>query len=295
MTASNPPNNHENYYRAMDILHTNLKLLYDRLNFFLVGTAFLIAAIVTGVIESHFFNTEIQDKAWPLILLLHLISAVGFIVALLFTSTNYLNAKMIGRMQSKLMEADAPKNLETTDPYAWVEGIIKTEWRVTPSEFLKKDLKGFICSPVTYSKDNPSAHTWFMPLIFVIFWVLLWFTVPTWGLNKVYFAVPGGCVGILLIYLSCIYLKNRRRRKPVLFFALLSPKGEGKDAIEHLKKLKVIEGIEKLEVYSTSGRFKGLIFFEAKDEKNAMKFVKETGLDTYYTVETITAIAAKEI
>jgi len=293
LTGSNPPNNRENYYGAMDILHTNLKLLYDRLNFFLVATAFLIGALVAAVVESHFFNMEIH-KALPLIILLHLIAAVGFILALLFTGMNYMNAKMIAGMQCNLMESEDPSKFEK-HPYAWVKGIIETKWRATPSELLEKDLKGFICSPLTYSKDNPSAHTWFIPLIFVIFWVLLWFTVPTWGVHKGYFAFPAGFVGISLIYLFYIYLKNRRRRKAMLFITLLSPKDKGTEAVEHLRKLKAAKGIEQLEVYLTFGRFDGLIYLKTEDANSAMRFVTETGLDNYYTVETLTAIPLKEI
>jgi hypothetical protein len=45
--------------------------LFSRLNFFLVGTAFLVAAFVTAVVTHH-------EGSWSLNLLRHAIAAVGF-------------------------------------------------------------------------------------------------------------------------------------------------------------------------------------------------------------------------
>ena len=81
----------------------------------------------------------------------------------------------------------------------------------------------------------------------------------------------------------------------MLFMSLLSPKGKGKEAIEYLKKIKAPREITIRDVYITFGRYDGIIVFEAPDMKTAMNFVMETGFATDYTVETLTAIPAKEL
>jgi len=81
----------------------------------------------------------------------------------------------------------------------------------------------------------------------------------------------------------------------MLFLTLLSPKGKGREAVSYLKKLEAPQGITIHEVYFTFGRYDGLIVFEAPDLKMAMNFVMEPGFATDYTVETLTAIPAKEL
>jgi len=81
----------------------------------------------------------------------------------------------------------------------------------------------------------------------------------------------------------------------MLFITLLSPKGKGREAVSYLKELKAPQGTTIHDVYLTFGRYDGVIVFEAPDVKTAMNFVLETGFTTEYTVETLTAIPAKEL
>jgi len=81
----------------------------------------------------------------------------------------------------------------------------------------------------------------------------------------------------------------------MLFITLLSPKGKGKEAVNYLKELKATQGVTMRDVYFTFGRYDGLIVFEAPDMKTAMNFVMEAGFATDYTVETLTAVPAKEL
>jgi uncharacterized protein with GYD domain len=81
----------------------------------------------------------------------------------------------------------------------------------------------------------------------------------------------------------------------MLFITLLSPKGKGIDAVKYLKTLKEKESIKIRDVFFTFGRYDGVIVFEAPNEKEAMKFVMETGFSTQYTVETLVAVSAKEM
>jgi len=81
----------------------------------------------------------------------------------------------------------------------------------------------------------------------------------------------------------------------MLFITLLSPKGKGVDAVKYLKSLKETGNVKIQDIFFTFGRYDGIIIFEAPNEKEAMKFVMETGFSTQYTMETLVAVSAKEI
>lgn len=81
----------------------------------------------------------------------------------------------------------------------------------------------------------------------------------------------------------------------MLFVTLLLPKGRGTEAVSYLKELRARQGITIRDVYFTFGRYDGMIIFDAPDVKTAMNFVMETGFATDHTVETLTAIPAKEL
>ncbi|RLI44254.1 hypothetical protein DRO69_07795 [Candidatus Bathyarchaeota archaeon] len=81
----------------------------------------------------------------------------------------------------------------------------------------------------------------------------------------------------------------------MLFITLLAPKGKGEKAVRYLKELKAPNGITVRGVYFTLGRYDSVILFEAADAETAMRFTMEVGFETNYTVETLTAVSAKEI
>lgn len=81
----------------------------------------------------------------------------------------------------------------------------------------------------------------------------------------------------------------------MLFVTLLTPKGKGREAVNYLKKLKAPQGIKVLDIYFTMGRYDGVIIFEASDAKTAIRFAADVGFTTDYSVETLTAIPAKDM
>ena len=81
----------------------------------------------------------------------------------------------------------------------------------------------------------------------------------------------------------------------MLFVTLLTPKGKGREAVNYIKKLKAPKGIKILNVYFTMGRYDGVIIFEASDAKTAIRFAADVGFTTDYSVETLTAIPAKDM
>ena len=85
------------------------------------------------------------------------------------------------------------------------------------------------------------------------------------------------------------------RNFEVLFLTLLAPKGKGEPAVGYLKKLKAPRGITIRDVYFTLGRYDSVIIFEAPDAKTALSFAMEIGFATDYSVESLTAVPAKEL
>jgi len=81
----------------------------------------------------------------------------------------------------------------------------------------------------------------------------------------------------------------------MLFITLLVPKGKGEEAVKYLKELKAPKGIIIRDVYFTFGRYDGIIVFEAPTTKAAMDFAMRVGFATNYTMETLTAVSAKEV
>ncbi len=81
----------------------------------------------------------------------------------------------------------------------------------------------------------------------------------------------------------------------MLFVTLLAPKGKGEAAVGYLKKLKAPRDIVVRDVYFTLGRYDSVVIFEAPDAKTAMNFAMEIGFATDYSVETLTAVPAKEL
>lgn len=81
----------------------------------------------------------------------------------------------------------------------------------------------------------------------------------------------------------------------MLFVTLLAPKGKGEAAVRYLKKLEAPKGVTVRNVYFTFGRYDSVVIFEATDVKTAMNFAMEIGFATDYSVETLTAVPAKEL
>jgi uncharacterized protein with GYD domain len=81
----------------------------------------------------------------------------------------------------------------------------------------------------------------------------------------------------------------------VLFVTLLAPKGKGEAAVRYLRKLEAPRGISVRDVFFTLGRYDSVVIFEAPDAKTAMNFAMEIGFATDYSVETLTAVPAKEL
>jgi hypothetical protein len=175
---------------AMEIFHQNLSLQFGRLNFFLVSTAFLIAALTTVTIV----GGNVAQASLRVDLLAYAIVAIGYYLALFFALTNLLNANLLARMQKELMQQHG---FVTQSPYAGVKNIVESEWKIGN---ITRSLLRFLRDPITYGKDSPSAHTWLIPALFVVFWLVTWlFVLPlcwaTWA-----FSLGLPCFSLLFLW-----------------------------------------------------------------------------------------------
>ena len=70
-----------------------LDRLFQRVNFFLIGTAFLITAFV-ALVSSEAFGMSLHSHSYNLLILAHSVGAAGFYLALFFAVMNYCNARV---------------------------------------------------------------------------------------------------------------------------------------------------------------------------------------------------------
>lgn len=173
----------ESYKLATHLLFHELDSLFARFNYFLAGTAFLATAFAVVVVSSE--NNIVGNC--QLKVLAHAINAVGFYIAFFFMTTNYLNAKLIGQLQQEIMdEGEIVKVL----PYTRLKAIIDEAWHMR--DFLR-DFKRMICNPLVHSKRSPSSYTIYIPSLFIVFWVVIWFVVlQIWYIPFAFcFGAPG--------------------------------------------------------------------------------------------------------
>ena len=238
------------------------ELLNRRFHFFLIGTSFLIAAFAVAVTSP---KDGVVDSC-QVLRLAHFVNAAGLYTALVFVLYNFYTASLIS----------AQGQFHT--PFELIRRFFRDLWR-------------FMTHPLDTNRTG-HADTWLVPFGFAVFWIIVWFVVlpDRW--------VPGAFgIGLPLFILGLQQTISTQRRKAMLFITLLSPKGKGEEAIKYLKEdaLKAPKSIKVRDIYFTLGRYDGVIVFEAPDVKTAMDYVMKVGFATDYSVETLTAISAKEL
>lgn len=162
----------------------NLGRIFQRFNFFLIGTAFLITAY-TSVVTSNMFSSEGDCRA---IILANAINAVGFYLAIFFTITNYWNVKLL----------DMTSDDKSPQTYSIKSLII--------------DMLGDFChllwEPLDISRGHPAPHTWLLPIGFAVFWFVLWFIV----LKNIWIPIVAGIL-IPVAYIIIMLIKSFMKRE----------------------------------------------------------------------------------
>jgi len=161
------------YKTAIEYRNGERDLLFERLNYFLVGTAFLATAYATLVIEqlSHPSNT-IFYLAW-------LINGVGFYLSVFFAIINNLNSKILIRLDCYIHNFEIG-SIHTYAPFTHIhDNVIKQVFE----DYFHNNTLEFIAGPITgvvrYFRepfDQREAFVpYFVPLGFAIFWAIAFF------------------------------------------------------------------------------------------------------------------------
>jgi hypothetical protein len=154
----------EKYRMALQLREGELNRLFQRVSFFLVSTAFLIAALVALVTSKSFSNSI------PLNVFAYMLTSIGLILSIMFTIANYLN-DMVIRKIIELIKDIAADNLPKASIGRFYE-LIKND-KPGPMKLLGK----FCCdlfkvfSNLTSATEITAPHVWLIPFLFVFFWV----------------------------------------------------------------------------------------------------------------------------
>jgi hypothetical protein len=163
----------EAYDKATGILDRDVKLLFQRLNFFLVAMAFLVAGFAAV------FGAGQNSRA--LLNIDYVISGAGFFASIFFASINYLNTRIIRQTGRYIRELEGMKFGELVDdthmPYARVEQIVQEEMNRRTTLILLplmlRQLFNVLFRPRHAAKENIADHVYIVPLGFSLFWLCL--------------------------------------------------------------------------------------------------------------------------
>lgn len=79
---------------------TNITLLFQRLNYFFIATAFLIAGFASSYATAR--ANELDDVLW----IAYVLIGIGIIISLFFTVINYLNGRIIYEISKHIMKLE---------------------------------------------------------------------------------------------------------------------------------------------------------------------------------------------
>ena len=164
------------YETAFHLQRSEVTGLFQRLSFFLIGTAFLVTAL--AAVSPYLLANNPNDK---LVLLGHIITALGYYAAFFFLFTNYLNTRIIRLLGDYIR--DLEEGASRPPPHLYLEDRTSTLSNRPLAMIwdLIVEVCGIFLSPFKFHKKRPAPHTWLLPLGFVIFWTVVWFLiVPTY-------------------------------------------------------------------------------------------------------------------
>lgn len=168
------------YNKAVEILNRDTALLFQRLNFFLIATAFLIAA----------FATVLTVGTGSILLNIdYILSAAGFVYSLLLAATNYLNTRIIwqiGEYIRNLEDKDFGDVVEQgQEPYKRIDQIVKGSMNRRTTFSLIPSMVGsvftVIGNPSKTARESVADHTYIVPLLFVVVWLALFVFLLCWN------------------------------------------------------------------------------------------------------------------
>ena len=161
MTISGKKDDRELFYNtAIKLQEREISLLFQRVNFFLISTAFLIGALAAFIVSK---RATVDTFLFSI-----LICATGFILSFIFTIANYTNARIIDELHLYLRRIE--DNDVVAPPYEYLDTVLNTfsDFDKLSDDFKKKYVAKL--KLVNYTKTAP--HTWLIPFGFIFIWII---------------------------------------------------------------------------------------------------------------------------
>jgi hypothetical protein len=156
----------EMFKTALQLREGEMNRLFQRVNYFLVGTAFLIAALVTLIVSTHF------KDVFALQLFAYLLTSVGLGLSVLFTFSNYINDRLIRIIWELIKNIEVGKGPESS-VITWFHGEVENDIKSLIIKLIH-DLCVVFTHPFSIVKNSKSVsvpYTWLIPFGFVFFWI----------------------------------------------------------------------------------------------------------------------------
>lgn len=163
-------------YVAEQIRH-EVSLVFQRFNYFLLMTSFLIVAFVT-LITSQGLTLPL-DYSSRLSWIATTIAAAGFLLSYSFSVVNWMNARLIHEMGLFLEKVDSGFSMPSFTSY--VSHLVPQHgfkfWYFFTIQYdLWKSFGGFarLGRGKTASARDVAPHTWMTPMFFALVWIAVY-------------------------------------------------------------------------------------------------------------------------
>jgi hypothetical protein len=233
----------EKYYDvAVGYFRGDLNLLFQRLNYYLIATAFLIGGFIT-LIANSISKTGSLDIG-PLDWYIYIIAAVGFIISLVFGVINYLNSLVIARIGIYIREIEKGKGLEDDNKPFNKMKVIGEKTAFSVLYILNVYLQtlaypfgvktfGYFETKDIFKKNDDSfiqmaPHTWLIPMFFLGIWsiilIYISFDPPTRSLVYGLYSSINSLVFVIMMSFYINYSNDSKKRKTLylIFLVLLT-------------------------------------------------------------------------
>ena len=167
------------YDKALEISKDMGESLLQRVNFFLIGTAFLIGGLAALVATS---NDGSLDGYWQN--LAYIINALGLYLSLFFAVINSFSMAVLadfskyvkGELEEKLMAGKEDATITGSTPLTRAEEITNSNMQPFPWKLLKnpfRQLYLLFTDPKQSVKEAKTHHALLLPVLFVVGWIAI--------------------------------------------------------------------------------------------------------------------------
>lgn len=168
------------YMKATETLNRDINLLFQRLNFFLVATAFLLTAFATIVAVGA--NSSLLN-------INYIIGVAGFVYSFLIAITNHLNTRIIYSIGEYIQDLETKVFAEEAEmallPSRKISQIAKNSINKPSGLCLAFSMVGS-CFNLVFNlrkirEESVANHTYVVPFFFSIVWLLMLIFLSRWS------------------------------------------------------------------------------------------------------------------